>query len=306
MSDTTIRNYKAYNGHFRDFCVQRGINSWKKLEAVRGSILDEYAAFLKGKGYSSGTIHSYLAAPCRALGVNMQDVKKDRRSTSRGSRSSGRSSDRSERECRDPRYAAAYEFSRAAGIRRSEYTKLTGSDLVCDQHGHTCIRVRSGKGGKEQLQRILPQYEDLVRQMFTGKGPDERIFSSRQFSKNIDYHRNRAKLAQEAYRFYVDQFQQDPEARSRVRSECIDRMRESLARLESAGKITQAKARTKLARFCRDISDIRPYVLRGDNKILASTKGKNLVYDRTALFAVSVFHLSHWRLDVTVTNYMIK
>lgn len=27
-------------------------------------------------------------------------------------------------------------------------------------------------------------------------------------------------------------------------------------------------------------------------------------YNRLALMAVSVFHLSHWRLDVTVTNYM--
>ena len=31
--------------------------------------------------------------------------------------------------------------------------------------------------------------------------------------------------------------------------------------------------------------------------------GKETEYDRLALLAVSVFHLAHWRCDVTVHNY---
>lgn len=49
----------------------------------------------------------------------------------------------------------------------------------------------------------------------------------------------------------------------------------------------------------------KPYKLRGNNYQKAIEQGKEMEYNRLALMAVSVFHLSHWRLDVTVTNYMI-
>ena len=53
----------------------------------------------------------------------------------------------------------------------------------------------------------------------------------------------------------------------------------------------------------RDISGI--YRVRGENKKLAIRKGLPTEYNRLALMAVSVFHLSHWRLDVTVSNYLL-
>ena len=55
-----------------------------------------------------------------------------------------------------------------------------------------------------------------------------------------------------------------------------------------------------------DKSKIRgEYFIRGKNKKLALEKGLPIVYDRLALMAVSIYHLSHWRLDVTVSNYML-
>ena len=47
------------------------------------------------------------------------------------------------------------------------------------------------------------------------------------------------------------------------------------------------------------------YYIRGKNKELAKKKGLPLVYDKTALMAVSIFNLSHWRVDVTVSNYLL-
>ena len=44
---------------------------------------------------------------------------------------------------------------------------------------------------------------------------------------------------------------------------------------------------------------------KGASKQRAMELGRPTSYDRLALLAVSVFHLSHWRLDVTVSNYMI-
>ena len=46
------------------------------------------------------------------------------------------------------------------------------------------------------------------------------------------------------------------------------------------------------------------YKLRGKNREKALKDGLAVEYDRLAVFAVSVFHLSHWRLD-TLTNYLL-
>ena len=48
------------------------------------------------------------------------------------------------------------------------------------------------------------------------------------------------------------------------------------------------------------------YFVRGKNKELAIKNGLPLSYDRLAVMAVSVFHLSHWRCDVTIANYILN
>ena len=55
------------------------------------------------------------------------------------------------------------------------------------------------------------------------------------------------------------------------------------------------------------IYDLRAevYVLRGTNKAKAIASRMPMAYDRLALMAVSVLNLSHWRLSVTVTNYIL-
>ena len=58
-------------------------------------------------------------------------------------------------------------------------------------------------------------------------------------------------------------------------------------------------------RFLHDIMNEEPYRLRGENRQKAIEQDKETEYNRLALMMVSVFHLSHWRLDVTVTNYLI-
>ena len=53
----------------------------------------------------------------------------------------------------------------------------------------------------------------------------------------------------------------------------------------------------------KEISGV--YKLRKDTRQLAQEKNRPVVYNRTAVMAVSVFHLSHWRCDVTVSNYLL-
>lgn len=47
------------------------------------------------------------------------------------------------------------------------------------------------------------------------------------------------------------------------------------------------------------------YVLRGHNRELALKNGLPVSYDRLALLAVSIYHLAHWRHDVTAANYLL-
>ena len=46
------------------------------------------------------------------------------------------------------------------------------------------------------------------------------------------------------------------------------------------------------------------YSLRGKNRALALQKGLPLHYDKLALMATSIFKLSHWRNDVTISSYI--
>lgn len=304
LSDQTISNYKHYNAVFRDFCQKIGVNTFSKLQSQGKAVLEAYIEDMKDRGLSAATIHSYLSAPCKALGIHMDEIEKPKRITAKGSRAGGVESARSSTEKMSPEYQAAYQFCAAVGIRKHEAMRLTGDCLGRDDSGRLFVLVKSGKGGKLQKQRILPDNEPVVLAAFKGKAPEDRLFSSSQFSKNINYHLARAKAAQTAYQYYKDHYQ-TPQARTEL---AWDLIREYQAALES-GKIRNQKILEKRSvRFADEIIDNRdkPYMLRGENRKLAESKGLPVSYDRLALMAVSVFHLAHWRLDVTVTNYMIK
>lgn len=307
LSDTTIKNYKAYNAHFRDFCMSIGKNTFEKVKADPVAILNTYVDKLKKDGKSAATIHTYLSAPCKALGVHMQDIQKPERVVSEGVRAGGTESDRSAKEKVSPEYRDAYLFVRAVGIRETEARRIVGSDLRTDAEGRLCVHVAKGKGGKEQMQRILPQYEDVVRAAFADKAADERLFEGKQFSKNVNYHRARAAVAQDAYAYYADTYR-DPASREALAQSLLREYRSALDKGIADGKITPGKADAQLRHYIRDVYERRddPYILRGANRVLAESKGLPVTYDRLAVMAVSVYHLSHWRADVTVSNYLLK
>ena len=47
------------------------------------------------------------------------------------------------------------------------------------------------------------------------------------------------------------------------------------------------------------------YIMRGKNRALAKRVGFQYSFDRLAVLAVSVFHLAHWRNNVSVCNYIM-
>ena len=163
------------------------------------------------------------------------------------------------------------------------------------------VRVRRGKGGKEQLQFILPKDVETVRQICEGVGPEDNVFSKEEMSNKINLHGLRAEHSKDCYGYYTGLLERRPEYADKLRATLLRRWDDGHEKLKEADPRAWKAQRE---RFVRDMDD-RPYKLRGENLRKAQALGLPQEYNRLALMCVSVLHLSHWRLDVTTTNYLI-
>lgn len=189
-----------------------------------------------------------------------------------------------------------YDFARIVGIRRAEYLHLAPDDLVTDDFGNWCIRVKKGKGGKRQLQRILPGELPAIKAVFDNPATPEHLFSKREMNNKIDLHHLRALRAQQMYHYYLDKIENTPGYREQL----ITEIRHTWEHDDDTRKENGYRAKR-----WSDMKVTGNYTLRGNNRKLAKKHGLPMKYDRLALLAVSVFHLSHWRHDVTVANYLL-
>lgn len=291
-NDTTrqayIKNYRKYIY----FCREQF--KCKAKEDCAAHIAD-YATHLQKQGYTASTVHTYLAPVAIYHGANLAEVSKPKRKTSaytRG-RSFNSKTQRTDNDFANVKYAHTVEFQKRVGIRRAELARLKGNDLVEDESGHLCVRVRRGKGGKLQFQRILPEDIAIVKNYFDGKASDEPIFSKADLKNKIPYHYLRAMQAQRAYHYY-EEIALTKAGRAKLEKE-IQRRWNKYNLNPRTGKSKQLDP--KLLRGF--------YFLRGDNKQFAIQHGLPTKYDKLALLAVSIFHLSHWRNDVSVESYML-
>lgn len=246
--------------------------------------IQDYANYLIKEGYSASTIHTYLAGICRIWEVDMGTIRKPVRHVADNTRSRGTKEMDNRKDAQREASPRLYDFATRVGLRRREYLRLCGDNLVDDESGYPCIRVK-GKGGKVQYQRILPSDVEFVRNYFVDKDPDECIFDKSELANKIDLHHLRACQAKRAYLYYLDAI------RAPVFREQL--IRELETRFEANGR-----------KLKHDLIDGK-YYLRGLNRKLAIKNGLPVGYDRLAIMAVSVFHLSHWRNDVTVANYLL-
>lgn len=290
----TVTAYKKDCKLFAAYCKEQGVKRPDQLQWKEKELLQGYEKELEASGYSPATIHRRLAAPCKATGISMSEIEKPKRTSGKITRSRNEKANRQgKREIEDERYSRLVTFQRAVGIRRAELARLTAIDLTTDESGYLCVYVAKGKGGKRQLQRILPEDEITVLEIFQVADPRQKLFSPEEMQNKIDLHGLRREHAQKAYKYYADRLKNEPEYKYELRKELAARYKEFHRPGDSNKK------------FLRDIMNEEPYKLRGNNYQKAIEQGKETEYNRLALMAVSVFHLSHWRLDVTVTNYMI-
>ena len=307
QNNLTGTAYKKRIKEFADWAKEHG---YKRTGDITKEVVQEYEKHLENnpKRYAPATIHTYLSPVCSAAGVRMEEIRKPRRAAGKITR--GRDHDaagtkvvknvQGKRQEEDPRYARLMTLQKAVGIRRAELGKLKGADFV--RRGNSWyVRVRNGKGGKEQFQLVLPEDVPAVKAVFKGVAADQKVFSREEMANKINLHGIRATHAKDCYHHYADMIEKHPEVAEKLRSTLLSRWDEGHERLKNSNPKAWKAQREK---FVRDMDD-RPYLLRGDNLRKAEALGIPTAYNRLALMCVSVFHLSHWRLDVTTTNYLV-
>jgi len=292
--DDTRRSYKRSTDDFAAWAKEQG---YKNIENISTEVIQTYEEHLEEspKQYTAATIHTKLAPVCKACGIRMDEIRKPKRTSSHIKR--GREArTRSEREATKDKYARVVDLQRVVGIRRAELARLEGRDW----DGHY-IHVRGGKGGKDTMQFVLPKDRHIVNDVFAEVESSERVFSKEEMNNHINLHSMRAAHARDCYEFYNNIIKDNPQAAEQFRRVLMHRWKAGNVGLLSDEK----KYERYKKRFERDIDNDSPYILRGENKKKAIAQNRPTEYNRLALMCVSVFHLSHWRLDVTVTNYLL-
>jgi integrase len=292
----TKRTYKA---SIKRFCTWTKENGYTREDVLSNPqpYLQQYTDNLKAHGLSAATIHTYIAPCCKGLNTPMQHISKPDRAIGAITRSRGGKNPRGRKDAEKPEYARLVAFQEAVGLRRAELAHLQGKDLQ-KRDGVLYVHVQSGKGGKEQWQKILPRDAGIVAETFKGIGKDERVFSVDEMKNRIDLHGMRAAHARQTYDYYLTRIKQEPDYRSQLQENLKAYFREHH---DPNGELDQAAYN----RFCLDMTRNQGiYQMRGEAKKLAEANERPTTYDRVALMAVSTLHLAHWRLDVTITNYL--
>lgn len=281
----TLDGYLRETNRYAAWLKAQGHKSRMPIsEAVQQT--QPYLDYLIDKGYAPATVHTTAAAVCKALGVKMRDYHVPLRNTP--PKKGRKEPDNIAEIENDPRYQRIISFARVVGIRREEYENLKGRDLIY-REGHCYVHVAQGKGGKRQDQLIDDIDVPVVEACFAGIGPDDPVFAPWELSHQLNLHRYRREHAQEMYARYMARMEEDPG----YRQELIQALK---CTFERGGRDWRKN---------RDMSllDHPYYVQKGVREDMIAHH-RPVCYDRVALLAVSVWHLSHWRCGVTVGNYM--
>lgn len=248
--------------------------------------IQEYANFLVASGKSAATTHTYMAGICRTFRIHLNDYDLPVRRISEITRSRGSKAIDKRSDARPDASPRLHAFASIVGVRRSEYGDLRGKNLVVDESGYTCVEIENGKGGKYQLQRVLGKDVDVVKTIFSNIGKDGYLFSRDELDNKLDLHRLRAEQAQRAYQHYLQRI--EDEGRENLTNEIKLRWNKYNHKKRWSPRVVRGT-----------------YYLRGKNREFALQHGLPIAYDRLALMATSVFHLSHWRTNVCVCNYLL-
>ena len=129
-NNRTRTSYKRAITRFTKWAKEHNI---KKKSDITEEVIQLYQLDLNDdpKQYSVATIHTYLAPVCKAVDINMNRVRKDKRSSDKIIRGRVKSKNsQGKHQETDSRFSRLVNFQRAVGIRRSELKKLKGKDIL--------------------------------------------------------------------------------------------------------------------------------------------------------------------------------
>lgn len=283
---TYTRQFKLYVKFCREHFDCRTFEDCKKH-------IQDYSTYLQTQDYTASTIHTYLAAICCTFEINLRTIQKPTRHVADYTRGREKNDFESKNDLDNPRWTYIVEFQRRVGIRRDELMHLQGNDFIKDESDHHCVRVKKGKGGKMQYQRILDKDIEFIKSYFDRVAPSEYIFDRKYFENDLNFHHLRAKVAKAYYWDQLKRIQNDQTYAEQLEKEIRERWDKT--NLTKQGKPRKFKE-------C-ELTGI--YTLRGKNRELATEKGLPINYDKRALLATSMFKLAHFRNDVTIASYML-
>lgn len=301
LKEKNYANHKTYRQFFRHsyayvrFCREhfdcRDYESCCNMKYAQA-----YCDDLKKQGYTASTIHTYLAAVAVSFdGVKLKDINKPVRHTAEYIR--GRKEHFAPQKSSDLSHEAwksLVDFNLRAGLRKRELQKLTGKNFKQDESGYWSVEVMRGKGNKYTLNRLnKPEDIEFIRRYFERVGPDEPVFLPEMFKNHLNLHKLRAESAKEYYRIQVEKIKKNPEYAKQLEKEILARWNQY-----------NINPKTGKPRYF-DKKQIEGYwVLRGKNREKAKLLGNEGKYLKLAVLATSVFKLSHWRSDVTLSSYL--
>lgn len=280
------RTRDLYLAEFARFCFWlfnvMGYNPYMMMDEA-AMYIQAYLDHLAWKGLRWATIHTALAALCKVFDRKMANyvIPVDHLAPIKGRIVTPASLEA------EKKYPLEAKFCRVVGIRLDEYIKLTGRDFV-RSHGLYWVIVRQGKGGKKQYQLIPKRWAAFVEKFFKRVGKDERVFDPK-VMKALSTHRYRRELAREMYFTYKKILDTNPDA-ARIFEEMICKT------MRRAGVDPNSKPDMRRLN--------KPYVTQGKVQESMKAQGMPTTYNRLALMMVAVYHLSHWRANVVVQNYM--
>ena len=284
-----IRDFKRFVKYCREKHNCRNLEECKKF-------IQEYVNYLTNeKQLSASTIHTYLSSICSVYNIQLSRFNKPVRHCAEYIR--GRSQKLYPDSSQDffmMKNQRLYLFQKAVGLRRNELRNLRGNDFLIDESGYPCVRVRNGKGGKFQLQRIKDEDVELVKSYFTSVASDEKIFTKAELDNHLNLHSLRAASARNYYFYLLYKVRNEPGFREQLESEV--KLRWDLYNIDK--KTGQPKPfDEKLIKG--------EYVFKGKNRELAIKKDRPIKMDKLCLLATSMMKLSHYRLNVAAVSYML-
>lgn len=284
-----IRDFKRFVKYCREKHNCRNLAECKKY-------VQEYVDYLTNeRQLSASTVHTYLASICSVYNIKLSRYDKPIRHCAEYIR--GRSQKLYPDSSQDffmMKNQRLYLFQQAVGIRRNELRNLQGDDFVVDESSYPCVRVKSGKGSKFQLQRIAEDRVAYVKKCFDSVAPDEKVFTKAELDNHLNLHSLRAASARNYYFYLLYKVRNEPGFREQLESEV--KLRWSIYNIDK---------KTGKPKPFDDKLIIGEYVFKGKNRQLAIAKNRPIKMNKLCLLATSMMKLSHFRLNVAAVSYML-